>query len=36
MVSDDVIYVPSFMKIGSDIRVILRLLPRQSVYDAGR
>jgi hypothetical protein len=31
MASDVIIYLPSFMKIGSDIQVILRLLPRQSV-----
>jgi hypothetical protein len=30
MASDGMIWIPSFMKIGSSIRVILRLLPRQS------
>jgi hypothetical protein len=30
MASDGLIYVPSFMKIRSDVQVILRLLPRQS------
>jgi hypothetical protein len=30
MASDGMIYIPSFMKIGSGIQVILRLLPRQS------
>jgi hypothetical protein len=30
MASDGMIYVPSLMKIRSGIRVILRLLPRQS------
>jgi hypothetical protein len=30
MTSDAMIYIPSFMKIGSNIQVILRLLPRQS------
>jgi hypothetical protein len=29
MASDGRVYVPSFMKIGCDIQVILRLLPRQ-------
>jgi hypothetical protein len=29
MVSDGMIYIPAFMKIGSGIQVILRLLPRQ-------
>jgi hypothetical protein len=28
--SNGIIYVPRLMKIGSDIHVILRLLPRQS------
>jgi hypothetical protein len=27
---DGIIYIPSLMKIGSGIQVILRLLPRQS------
>jgi hypothetical protein len=30
MASGGIIYVPSFMEIGSVIQVILRLLPRQS------
>jgi hypothetical protein len=30
MTSDGMIYVPSFMKIGLGIQVILRLLSRQS------
>jgi hypothetical protein len=30
MASDGMIYIPSFMKIGSGIQVILRLLPQQS------
>jgi hypothetical protein len=30
MVSDGMIYIPSFLKIGSRIRVILKLLSRQS------
>jgi hypothetical protein len=28
--SDGMMYIPSFMKIGSGIQAILRLLPRQS------
>jgi hypothetical protein len=30
MTSDGMIYLPSFMKIGSDVQVILTLLPRKS------
>jgi hypothetical protein len=30
MTSDGMIYIPDFMKIGSGIQVILRLLPGQS------
>jgi hypothetical protein len=30
MISDGIIYVPSVMKILSGIRVILRVLPKQS------
>jgi hypothetical protein len=30
MASDGMIYVPSFMKIGLGLQVILRLLPAQS------
>jgi hypothetical protein len=30
MISDGMIYVPSFMKIGLDIQVILRSSPRHS------
>jgi hypothetical protein len=29
MASDGVMYIPSFIKIGSGIKVILRLLPQQ-------
>jgi hypothetical protein len=29
MASDDIIYIPSFMTIGSGIQVILRLLPKK-------